>query len=484
MSRVLSYITTSVWAMRQAELDSMTLIAARNLDRLENIAAKAEFKAKPDALAARPGTSMKGTRYTDMREGGVAVIDLNGRIAKRMDFFTEVCDGGVSTEMLMKDFQACLDDPNVSSIVFNIDSPGGEAFGINEISQAIYAARGKKPIIAYVGGLGCSGAYWIASACDEIVCDKSSFLGSIGVVSVWIDDTQAYKMLGFDKKVITSSNAPKKRLDLNKPEDLAEFQAELDAMEKIFISTVARNRSVTTDQVKNDFNQGGVLLGADAVKVGMANRTGSLEQVIKDSARKGKKQASYGAENTGDFDMGFKDEFKAFAVKHGLMKEEEFSASNDAETATGDNSAAVNPNAAVEITAANRRAAAAEKALADFKAEQMKNAEASLQTDAGNFVAAEIAAGRMIPAEKEAMQSLYVQAAADDGANPLAEGSRLGNLKAIQSKRAPHGFTSEMLDPKNGIQVISGVETEDAKLARETEAQADDYVKTITPQGK
>jgi ClpP class serine protease len=53
--------------------------------------------------------------------------------------------------------------------------------GANELAQAIYEARGTKPIVAYVGGSGASAAYWIASAADRIVVSPTAVLGSIGV---------------------------------------------------------------------------------------------------------------------------------------------------------------------------------------------------------------------------------------------------------------------------------------------------------------
>ncbi len=467
MSRVLSFITSSFWVMRQQEFDVMTFVAVRQLEVLEKIVSEIETKPLPETMASKKGERLMNTRYTEIREGSVAVIDVNGRLAKRMGFFAEVCEGGTSTETLLKDFQTALDNPTVSSIVFHIDSPGGEAFGINEISQHIFNARGKKPMKAYVSGLGCSGAYWIASACDEIICDKSAFLGSIGVVSVSIDDTNAYKMLGFDKKVVTSSNAPKKRLDLNTDEGMSEFQKELDSLESVFIKTVARNRKISVEQVKTDFNQGGVLAGAEAVKVKMADRVGSLEGVIKELARKGKTGASIGAENKqGELTMGFKDEFKAFASKLGFSVSETETVEAEKKAAVETEKVETNIETEKLISEkqlAEKRASEAEKELAKVKSE-------SLAKDVDSFITAEISAGRMIPAEKEGFKSLYLQAVADDEANSLADGSRLENLKAIQGKRKPHQLTKEVLSPKNGLQIVQADESpENISEARQKE---------------
>jgi len=450
--------------MRQQEFDVMTLVALRQTETLERIAADLD-KPLPEAMTARRGERLMNTRYVEMRDS-VAIIDVNGRLAKRMGFFAEVCDGGTSTENLLKDFQSCLDNPDVSSIVFNIDSPGGEAFGINELAQHIYSARGKKPMKAYIGGLGCSGAYWIASACDEVICDKSAFLGSIGVVSVSIDDTEAYKMLGFDKKVVTSSNAPKKRLDLNTEDGMAEFQAELDAMEDVFISAVARNRKVKKEQVINDFNQGGVLLGVDAVKAKMADRTGSLEQVIKELARGSKQKASAkGAENEGEFDMSFKDKFKEFAASVGFAVSETAPQIEPAEA-----SAAESTNLLAEKEAAEARAQKAEQEKAELIKEQKAQTEKALTEKAAAFAASELAANRLLPAERESFEASYLQALKDDAANPLADGrTRAALVEAIQAKRTPHLFAAEQVAPDATAKVLAGEPAEGVSDERKKE---------------
>jgi capsid assembly protease len=486
-SRVISYIESSFWACRAAEFDVMCRVAYRETDRLDALLAAAEYDAgahsgkKFDAMLAKKGERLNGTRYVEVRENGVAVIDVNGILAKRMDFFTEVCEGGTSTETLMRDFNTALNSPNVSSVLFNIDSPGGEAFGINELAQAIYDARGKKPMKAYVSGLGCSGAYWIASAADEVIADKSAFLGSIGVVTAWTDDKGFYKALGIRREVVTSTNAPFKRLDFDNEEHRAELQRELDSLESVFHKAVARNRKVTVEQVKTDFNRGGVLSGIDAVKAKMADRTGSLEQVIKELARKGKNTASggsLGAENNkGEMEMGFKDEFKAFAAKLGFSVSETV-AENESPAAESQTPAVIQGNSTATYEAERARAEKAEREAKEAREELARVKAEKLASEADDFIKTEVNAGRMIPAERESFKLLYLQAAADDESSPLAEGSRLDNLKTIQEKRKPHGLTTEILDPKAGLQALSGEETETAKLEKSAEKQADDYVAT------
>jgi hypothetical protein len=210
----------------------------------------------------------------------------------------------------------------------------------------------------------------------------------------------------------------------------------------------------------------------------MADRTGSLEQVVKELARKGKNQASFGAENTGEINMSFKEKFKELAAAAGFSVTEDDSQS--VPNPSG-NSQAQQPQTAAEVAAANQRAAAAEKELSDFKAERENQRKQQIKKDAETFVAAEIKAGRMFPAEKEKFESLFIQAAADDAANPLAAGSRLENLKAIQEKRKPHGLTDEKLDPKTGLKNLPADDDPTAKLEQGAVNQANEYVSTIQP---
>src|SRR5690606_13893161 len=109
-----------------------------------------------------------------------ATIVIDGPIYRYADFFTSV-SGGVTTEALARDLGIALADQSIGAILLMIDSPGGEATGINELADTIYAARSRKPIVAYIEGYGASAAYWIASAADLVVIDDTALVGSIGV---------------------------------------------------------------------------------------------------------------------------------------------------------------------------------------------------------------------------------------------------------------------------------------------------------------
>lgn len=258
---ILEFLASSVWALEGDYLERMTKIAMR--EDLESI----------QALEAKSGKQISNS--TEMR-GDVAVIHVNGVISRYANLFHAVC-GGVSTELLSKEFNQALESKSVKSIVLNIDSPGGEASGIHELGEMIFHARGKKPIRAYVGGMGCSAAYWIASACDRVVMDATAAVGSIGVVASVVkrDDQEGQTSYEF-----VSSQSPNKRLDVGSDKGQQAMQGQLDQMADVFIDRVARNMGVDRNQVLNDFGRGAMVIGQEAVECGMAKELGSLEGVI------------------------------------------------------------------------------------------------------------------------------------------------------------------------------------------------------------
>jgi signal peptide peptidase SppA len=484
--KVIGYLESSYWTMRFAEFGTMMRVAYSHADHLDSLLAE-ERRERPASMMAVPGQRLEGTRYVEMR-GSTAVVDVNGIIAKRMDMFDEICFGGTSTEKLMKDFRTAMDDPKVESIVLNIDSPGGEAFGINELAQAIYDARGKKPIKAYVGGLGCSGAYWIASAADEVVADRAALLGSIGVVTAWTDDAEMYKMLGIRKETVVSSNAPKKRLNFDEPADRRELQRELDSIERVFHKSVARNRGVKIEQVINDFNQGGVLAGKDAVNAGMADRTGSLEEVIKELRRKPKSLAA-GASvlGEGEMDMGFRDEFKSFAQRLGFKVQDDQQRPGETDEEVTINEPA-QPAEAPETPAAEpqgpgsggQQVPAKETALkmtfdidtSDAVAKLEAFKKRAVEAEAQTFIETEIKAGRLFPSEKESATALYTALASMDDAKPLAD------FKAMQRARKPHGLTDEQIDAEANQVLLAGM------TGTQTSEERLRHLAQLTPLGK
>lgn len=237
-----------------------------------------EHEAKPEALEAyRAKAANRGERL-QVREG-VAILNVEGPLFKKANLMVEFC-GATSYEILRRDLQAALDDPMITSILLNVDSPGGEANGCDELASAIYAARGKKPITAYVSGMAASGGYWIASAAERVVISDLALLGSIGVVLGVQDRTAADERRGVRTVQFVSSQSPGKRPDVNTDEGKGQVQTMVDDLAEVFISAVAKHRGVSTEDVISKFGAGGVKIGAKAVAAGMADEVGQFEAVL------------------------------------------------------------------------------------------------------------------------------------------------------------------------------------------------------------
>lgn len=264
------------WAITAEGMALVLAIASRG-----NVFGEAQEK----ALAAREGRPLANTRSVTVRDG-VAEIPIAGTMFRHADLFSAI-SGGVSYATLRKDLQSALDDSSVCAILLNVDSPGGEVNGCAELADAIYAARGSKPIAAYVGGAGCSAAYWLASAAEHVYCASTSQLGAIGIVASYVDSKKADEAAGKRTVQIASSQSPDKNVDPTTDRGAALVQERLDAVAEVFIGDVARFRGVNAKTVARDFGRGGVLIGAEAVRVGMADSVGNYESALADMAKRG-----------------------------------------------------------------------------------------------------------------------------------------------------------------------------------------------------
>lgn len=233
-----------------------------------------ETNKSPEAIAKEMGKEMKNTYTVSVRDG-VAVIPVTGPLFRHANLMTAIC-GATSYELLSQDIHKALADQNIKALVLDIDSPGGEVNGCSELADMIYSLRGNKPIIAYASGSCCSGAYWIASACDKILVADTAILGSIGVVSIFEKDDE-------EKTIeIVSSQSPNKRPDVNTEKGKAKIQEHIDALAEVFINKVALYRDISPAQVIEDFGGGDVFVGPMAVSKGLADDITSFEAIITD----------------------------------------------------------------------------------------------------------------------------------------------------------------------------------------------------------
>lgn len=256
--------------------DQPWAIDAPHLQLILDIAQRAH---EPDfaAVAQKQAERSDSAGVLEIR-GGVATINVIGPIFRYANIFASI-SGATSVEELATAFRAAVDDPSVLAIVLNVDSPGGEVAGISELATAIYDAREKKPIVAYVDDVAQSGGYWIASAASKVIVADTARLGSLGVAATVKkrDETP-----GIRTYEIVSSVSPNKRLDVETDAGRAAIQTMVDDLASVFISAVARNRGVPEATVLAQFGQGLTLVASKAIAAGMADGLGSFEGLVSD----------------------------------------------------------------------------------------------------------------------------------------------------------------------------------------------------------
>lgn len=275
--RAFDAICRTPWLITEEGLRTILAIAERRMADVDLAALIREERAsRPSALAQASGRPLDGTRTAKVRDG-VAILDVEGPLVRRADFFSEM-SGATSVGTLALDFAEALRSPGVTSILLVVDSPGGEVTGINEFAAQIAAAD--KPVWAYVEGLGASAAYWLASATDHIVVDATAGLGSIGVVMAVQDPAKSTA-----KTIeIVSSQSPKKRPTVQTEAGRAQLQTVVDDIASVFVASVAGYRGVSEETVLSDFGQGDIFIGQRAVEQGLADAVGSFEATLAELA--------------------------------------------------------------------------------------------------------------------------------------------------------------------------------------------------------
>lgn len=215
------------------------------------------------------------------KSGRVAQISIVGSITRRgsmwADFF-----GGASVEGTISALRNVAADDSVSTVLLNIDSPGGTVDGLPELAAEVRKLRESKHVVAMANSLAASAAYWLASQADEIVASPEALIGSIGVFTAHQDWSAMMERMGVKTTYI---HAGKYKVEANPDEPLSteardHLQTIVDEAYGLFVADVAKGRGVTAAQVRSDYGQGRVLTAKDAKAVGMIDRVAGYHDTI------------------------------------------------------------------------------------------------------------------------------------------------------------------------------------------------------------
>lgn len=241
---------------------------------------KAAALAGPEAIRAAV-QAYSERPITPQIVGDLAVIDVCGPLTYKSSWFSYYF-GGAAISDLQQQFRLALGDAAVKTIAFRYDSPGGCIDMASEFADEIFAARGKKTIIAVADTMICSCAYWLASQADTIYATQSAQLGAIGVYCEHDDISAMLEKAGIKITLIAHGD---NKVDGSPYEPLsdtarAEMKASVDEIGGWFDAAVARGRGVDVATVLKSFGQGKVFRGAKAIKLGLADKAGTFGQVV------------------------------------------------------------------------------------------------------------------------------------------------------------------------------------------------------------
>lgn len=208
-----------------------------------------------------------------------AVIDIEGMIADKE---------AASADNIIGSLRAAFEDSKVKGVVLRINSPGGSPVQAGYVYDEIVRLRAAHPDIklyAVISDLGASGAYYIASAADQIYADKASLVGSIGVTAAGYGFVETLGKLGVERRVYTAGEH-KSFLDPfqpQKPEETVFWQGVLDTTHKQFIASVKKGRGERLkDKEHPELFSGLVWSGEQALPLGLIDGLGSASSVARD----------------------------------------------------------------------------------------------------------------------------------------------------------------------------------------------------------
>ena len=234
------------------------------------------------AVEARLGRPLANEQRAYEIVDGVAIITVEGVVAKKMNMFSQI-SGGASSQLARQSVLDASKDPAVHSIIQYVDSPGGTVDGTQTFSETVYAARSSKPIVTLGSGTMASAAYWFGSAASAVyIADGTTSVGSIGIVGAHKDISAAEAARGIKTTELTAGKFKRvasQYAPLSEDGRLS-IQEQLDYMYSMFVGDVAKYRGVSTDVVLRDMAEGRIFTGQQALDAGLVDGIMSLEALV------------------------------------------------------------------------------------------------------------------------------------------------------------------------------------------------------------
>lgn len=269
-AHVVRAISETPWAILPETLEAIVDVVS--------LRARGELLSEQE-IQARIGSGP--ARKQSFVAGDVAVLPLYGVIFPRANLFS-MMSGGTSLQEFAAEFDELVQNPRISSILIDINSPGGSTSLVTETAQRIRAARGTKPVFAQANTLIASAAMHLAAQADEIIASPSSLIGSVGVFMAHDDFTAQNEMLGIKTTMISAGRFKTEGQPLEPltAEAKAHYQELVDDTYDTMVMDIAAGRGVTVDEVRSGYGEGRVMTAKRAVDAGLADSIATFEDTL------------------------------------------------------------------------------------------------------------------------------------------------------------------------------------------------------------
>jgi len=250
----------------------------------------------------------------------IAIIYAQGEIMSGEGDVNTIGEGSMRRSLI-----EARKDKDIKAIVLRINSPGGNALTSDLIWREIELTKKVKPVVVSMGNYAASGGYYIACNANKIFAENNTITGSIGVFGILPNFTQLATKIGLhSEQVKTHANAAEYSPFLPLDEKFRAVTTEgVEHIYKTFVSHVAQGRKMSFAQV-DSIAQGRVWSGSQALKVGLVDKIGGLDDAIKEAASLAKTK-NYSTQNFPEFEKDINDilEHLPFAKsKEAFIKEE------------------------------------------------------------------------------------------------------------------------------------------------------------------
>jgi protease-4 len=242
------------------------------------------------------------TALTNTASDQIAIIYAQGEITGGEGDVNVIGEGA-----MRRSLQEARKNDDVKAIVLRIDSPGGSALTSDLIWREIEITKKVKPVVVSMGNYAASGGYYIACNANKIFAESNTITGSIGVFGILPNFSPLATKLGINtEQVKTHENSANYSPFVPVDEKFKAFTLEgVEHIYNTFVSHVAQGRKMTFAQV-DAIAQGRVWSGSEALKIGLVDKIGGLNDAIAEAAKIAKIK-SYSTQNYPEFEKTFGD---------------------------------------------------------------------------------------------------------------------------------------------------------------------------------